>query len=329
MAKTKQRSAAQKREQIKQQRQQAQSTQTRARSSRKRQARTNPWPIIGAIVVIVVVVVGVFIYLSNQQTTASTQQSTTAFKAVSSIDPQVSSSVGAGSATNNLHPVKAPVLKGADGKPEILYVGGEYCPYCAAQRWGMIAALSRFGSFSSLNPIASSEDNIPTFTFHNSTYTSQYINLVAKETSGQNQSETLDTLTPTEQQIFQTYNTPQYMGSGAAAGSIPFISIANQYVSQGSFYSPTTLQGHSYQDVAQQLKDPNSDIARGIIGSANYLTAAICKVTNNQPSNVCTASPIPAIQSSLSQSSSRITPGGVPQLAIVAGAAAIDARRRA
>ena len=32
------------------------------------------------------------------------------------------------------------------GKPEILYVGAEYCPYCAAERWAMVVALSRFGT---------------------------------------------------------------------------------------------------------------------------------------------------------------------------------------
>src|SRR5690348_15801045 len=30
--------------------------------------------------------------------------------------------------------IKAPALT-ADGKPRVLYVGAEYCPYCAAQRW--------------------------------------------------------------------------------------------------------------------------------------------------------------------------------------------------
>ncbi len=253
--------------------------------------------------------------------TESPQQS--ALNTVSSLDPQMFSSVGAGSVTNNLHPVKAPVLKGADGKPKILYVGGEYCPYCAAQRWGMIAALSRFGTLSQVNALTSSEDSIPTFTFHNSTYTSQYIDFVAKETSDNNQ-QALDTLTPTEQQIFQAYDTAQYMGSGATSGSIPFISIANQYVSQGSYYSPTILQGHSYQDISQQLKDPNNDIADGVVGAANYLMAAICKVTNNQPSNVCTAKPVPSLQSSLS-TTSQVAPRA-PQLAIVPSMTAVDAR---
>ena len=36
------------------------------------------------------------------------------------------------------------------GKPEVLYVGTEFCPYCAAESWSLIVALSRFGQFSGL-----------------------------------------------------------------------------------------------------------------------------------------------------------------------------------
>ena len=65
------------------------------------------------------------------------------------------------------------------GKPEVLYLGGEYCPYCAAQRWAMINALSRFGTFSGLTTTHSSstdvDANTPTWTFYKSTYKSNYL----------------------------------------------------------------------------------------------------------------------------------------------------------
>ena len=336
-AKTKQNSAAQKREQVKQQRQRAQNAQARVRTmhTRKRPTRANPWLIIGSIVLGVAVVIGVFVVLSNLQGAASKQQEqqtkqqgTAAFKTVSSLDNQTFGSIGAGSVTPGyLHPVKTAVLKGADGKPEIFYAGGEYCPFCAAQRWGMIAALSRFGTLSPLTPISSSESNISTFTFEGYKYSSPYIDLVAKEISGQSQTTSLDTLTTQEQQIFNTYDTAQYMGQNASVGAIPFISIANQYVSQGAYYSPTVLQGQSYQQIEQQLQEPTTDVAKGIVGTANYLTAAICKVTNNQPANVCTANPIPSLQSSLVQ----VAPGtsGAPQLALAPDMNAIDMRRQA
>jgi hypothetical protein len=212
-------------------------------------------------------------------------------------------------------------LKGADGKPVILYVGAEYCPFCAAQRWGMINALSRFGTFSGVQPITSSEDNVPTFSFHGSTYSSQYIDFVGRETGDQNNNP-LDSLTAQQQQIFNTYDKPPYTGKDASTGSIPFIDIANQRVSAGAYYEPNVLVGHSYQDIATQLKDPNSDIAKGVIGTANYLTAAICLATNNQPANVCTANPIPSLETSLSQitlgsSGSQLAAAALPQVADV------------
>jgi hypothetical protein len=32
----------------------------------------------------------------------------------------------------------------------MLYIGAEYCPYCAAERWPLVMALSKFGTFSNL-----------------------------------------------------------------------------------------------------------------------------------------------------------------------------------
>ena len=40
--------------------------------------------------------------------------------------------------------------RAAQKLPEVLYLGAEYCPYCAAQRWTTIIALSRFGTWSGL-----------------------------------------------------------------------------------------------------------------------------------------------------------------------------------
>jgi hypothetical protein len=325
MANTKQRSAAQRREQMKQQRDQRLSAKQAAQvNRRKRPKKTNPWPIIAGIVVAVALVVGIFVYLSRQQTTQTSNGATTAMNALTSISNSEIAAVGPGSANNLLMPLSGvSELKGADGKPEILYVGAEYCPYCAAQRWGMINALSRFGTFSGVQPITSSEDNVPTFSFHNSTYSSQYIDFIGRETGDQNNNP-LDSLTAQQQQTFNAYDKPPYTGKDASTGSIPFIDIANQRVSAGAYYDPTVLIGHSYQDIATQLKDPNSDIAKGVIGTANYLTAAICLATNNQPARVCTANPIPSLQTSLSQAS--LSPSS-PQLAVAALPQVADVKR--
>ena len=38
------------------------------------------------------------------------------------------------------------------------------------------------------------------------------------------------------------------------------------------------------------MKDPNSDVAKAILGTANAFTNELCKLTNGQPANVCSTS---------------------------------------
>jgi hypothetical protein len=36
------------------------------------------------------------------------------------------------------------------------------------------------------------------------------------------------------------------------------------------------------------MNDPSSSLGQAEIANANYMTAAICKLTNNQPATACT-----------------------------------------
>jgi Domain of unknown function (DUF929) len=186
------------------------------------------------------------------------------------------------------------------GKPEVLYMGAEYCPYCAAQRWAMVNALSRFGTFTGLTTSHSSstdvDPNTPTWTFYKSTYKSNYINFTSvEETTNErigNSSSTsvnyvtLQTPTSAQAALGQAYD-PQ--------GAIPFMDIGNKYVQVGNLapLSPTMLAGQTWSQVAAAMNNPSSALGKAEIGNANYMTAAICKLTNNQPATACT----PTIQS--------------------------------
>ena len=181
------------------------------------------------------------------------------------------------------------------GKPEVLYLGGEYCPYCAAQRWAMINALSRFGTFSGLTTTHSSstdvDANTPTWTFYKSTYKSNYIVFTPVEeytnyrigntTNTNTNYQTLQTPTSAQQTIGQTYD---------PTGSIPFIDLGNKYVQVGNLspLSPTLLTGKSWAQVGAAMADPTSSLGKAEIGNANYMTAGICKLTNNLPATACT-----------------------------------------
>jgi thiol-disulfide isomerase/thioredoxin len=185
------------------------------------------------------------------------------------------------------------------GKPEVLYLGSEYCPFCAAQRWAMVNALSRFGTFSGLTTTHSSSTdsfpNTPSFTFYKSTYQSNYINFtpveentnyrVGNSTNTSVPYQTLQTPTAAQQALAQKYD------PGTGSGSpIPFIDLGNKYVQVGNIapLTPTLLQGKSWSQVAAAMNDPSSALGKAIIGNANYMTAGICKLTNNQPAAACT-----------------------------------------
>jgi Domain of unknown function (DUF929) len=175
------------------------------------------------------------------------------------------------------------------GKPEMLYIGAEYCPFCAAERWAMIVALSRFGTFSGLTYMESSSTdafaNTPTFSFRSASYASNYISFVSVEIQDRNHG-TLQTPTPQEQSFMTSYD---------SGGSIPFVDIGNQTGNQyvtlngGSQYQPSVFSGN-WTQIASQLNDPTTTVARAVDGAANYLITAICKIDGGSPSSVCNQS---------------------------------------
>jgi Domain of unknown function (DUF929) len=190
------------------------------------------------------------------------------------------------------------VLKGADGKPLITYIGAEYCPYCAAERWALAVALSRFGTFSNLSGTHSSDSDVfpdtQTLSFYGSSYTSPYIDFQpVEETTNQAAGDgyqTLQTPTAAQSALVAKYD-PQ--------GSIPFLDIANRYLITGASFSPQVLQGLSRSQIAADLSNPDSAVAQAIDGTANDITAAISAVTGNQPSSVGSSATIAAIAQKL------------------------------
>ena len=184
-----------------------------------------------------------------------------------------------------------------NGKPEVLFIGSEYCPFCAAQRWAMINAFSRFGTFSGLTTSHSSSSdsypNTPTYTFYGSTYTSKYIAFTSVElqhnyrtgNSTTGDYVTLQTPTAAQNTIMADYDP----GSGDG-GPIPFIDFGNKYAQVGNIspLTPQLLAGKTWAQVATAMNEPSSAIGQAEDANANYETAAICVLTNNQPATACT-----------------------------------------
>jgi hypothetical protein len=226
--------------------------------------------------------------------------------AVTSIPSAVFDAVGAPQVADPGQAVLSgqPALPGQGGRPGVVYVGAEFCPYCAAERWVLVAALGRFGSFAHLGATTSSSAEVfpatPTFSFDGTTYRSRYVSFAAVEEYGDRLSVTapagfprLHEPTPLEWALFRRYDTGPFVpGSGA----LPFVDVGNRLVVSGSGigFSPGVFQGQSMAEVAGDLSEPSNADAQAVLGAANTLSAAICATTGGKPVSVCDSSGVRA-----------------------------------
>ena len=270
----------------------------------------------GSILAVIIVIVAFIVVKANSgsskpaATTSSANGPTGSALAsvvakVKSVPASTLNSVGdGGSAVSNT----PQTIKGSataltsGGKPEMLYMGAEYCPYCAAERWSMIVALNRFGTFSGLATVHSGIKNgageaepypsTPTWTFVNAKYTSKYLTFtpVEMQTNVPDASNgsytTLQTPTAAQNTLIDKLDAAPYT---TEAGAIPFIDFGNKDLIIGASYNPGVLSGLSWSTIATDLSNPSSPVAKAVDGTANYITAAICKMTGNQPASACTS----------------------------------------
>jgi len=205
--------------------------------------------------------------------------------------------------TNSPSKVKGESALTKNGLPEMLYMGAEYCPYCASERWPMIMALSKFGTFSNLsNTFSSVSDFAPdtaTWSFYKSTYTSKYLvfqpfELATNQPAASGACQVSGYACLETDYTAAESNLLQKLGGG----SFPFIDFGNKLMQSGSGYTdqPLVLAGLTAQEIASDLHNAKSPVAQAEDGSANYFTAAICSMTGNQPSSVCSASYVKAAQ---------------------------------
>jgi hypothetical protein len=295
-------------------------------------SRTRLVLVAGAIIVVIVVVLGFAIYKvtagkPSPKAAASAAASTDAsgnaptpgsaslqalVSQVTGVPAAALNQVGPGSVQGA--PIKIsgqPLTSG--GKPEVLFVGAEFCPYCAAERWGMIVALSRFGTFTGLTTTHSAVQdgagnsepypNTRTWSFVNARFSSTYLVFTPVETStnipdpATGAYTALQSLTKDQSALVAKYDATPYVPS-EDAGAIPFIDFGNKWMIVGASYSPAVLQGLTWAQIAADLHTPSSPVAQGVLGTANVITAAICSTTGNRPASVCTT-PIKGLEAQL------------------------------
>jgi hypothetical protein len=168
-------------------------------------------------------------------------------------------------------------------------------------------ALSRFGTFTGLKEMSSSstdtDPNTSSFTFVDSSYTSQSVDFMPVEEEDQNQN-ALQTPSASVEQIFTTYDQEPYSNSTAGQPGLPFLDIGGVYVLYQTSFDPAILQGLSWEQIAADLGNPDSSVTLAIVGNANWLTAAICLADGSQPSSVCGSATVQGIETVLTAQSS-------------------------
>ncbi|MEW6059316.1 MAG: DUF929 family protein [Actinomycetota bacterium] len=270
----------------------------RQRARAPQQQSSTRWPLIAVIAVAAAAAAMVvwFLVRSPQQSTA--EGSAAAIAKLTSVPAKTLEKVGF---PDDLPPIRrlpadVPTVE-RDGKPVVTYIAAEWCPFCAMERWPLVVALSRFGTFSNLATTTSAAEdvypNTPSVSFHGATYTSDYLVFSSAEMQT-NQYEPLDPLTAEQQRLFNKYDRMIYTG-GSDRG-IPFIMIGNLYAWAGATYDPNVLDGLTFDQIANRLANPNNKVAQAINGAANQITVMVCQLTDGQPQEVCSA---PYIQDAL------------------------------
>jgi hypothetical protein len=278
-----------------------------SRAAQRRAEKRRRILLAGGSVAVVLALVGTLIAVKLSQSPARPAAAPPAgARTVAQVQQQVTSvpaaafdAVGAGTATGLSAAAGQPALT-AGGKPELLYIGGQFCPFCAAERWALAAAVSRFGTLSELGLIHSSpadtDPSTPTLSFEHARYTSPYLAFVPVEWFGQ----AADPGTPFGHVYLQRPTAAQQaLFTRYGGGSIPFVDVGNRYFLPQVQYDPAALAGLSWTQVAAAMHDPSSPVAKDIDGAANVITAAICALTHGQPGGVCQSAGVRAAAGSL------------------------------
>ncbi len=188
--------------------------------------------------------------------------------------------------------------------PVVFFYGAEFAPYAAVQRWPLLLALSRFGTFNQVGLMQSSGTtafaNLSTFTFSNISYSSKYLILESVER--------YSSLNPTggrylSLQMPNARQAAAIASYGASADTFALLDVANRFVLNGASFAPGVLAGLSQSQIAGNLTTPASPLTQAVLSAANEITASICAVDGDKPDAVCESKGVLAADQAL-----KITP---------------------
>jgi hypothetical protein len=276
----------------------------RNRSAAARTRKRNRLLAIGAVIaVVVIVVVVVAVGLSSGGGGSSVARQPAPPAAVAKVENIPLSTLIAASARQPVDIGAKPAVGGPPPVPAgapattpvALYIGAEFCPYCAALRWPLVIALSKFGTFSNLSQTHSAvrDGNIGTWSFYGSTYTSRYITFDPLElytnqpSGGYYKPLEANQLSQAQNALWQA-NTNAYVTNRQEG--FPFFDFAGKFVLMNAPYPVTLVEGRSFSSILAEVGDNTSAVGLTINSSAASLIKNMCNALGgNAPSSVCQA----------------------------------------
>jgi hypothetical protein len=193
-------------------------------------------------------------------------------------------------------PPSAPKLS-SGGRPEIMFICAEYWSKCAAERWALVMALSKFGTFTTLKGTTSSaagtSPKTPTFSFYGATYSSRYLTLVTDELEtstdvGGGEYPLLQPPTTQEMTLMNAWDRAPYT---TITLSLPFAYIGGRFLLTTAQYDASAISQMSFQAAASIMSSGTGSVSRHAEAAAGYLVADFCALTRGQPARVCSQAP--------------------------------------
>jgi thiol-disulfide isomerase/thioredoxin len=250
------------------------------------------WAGLAMVALVIVAAVVLFLARGGGSDANATATAASGSAPASSNPPVAAASVALGQVRRESG---EPLLDG--GKPLVFFMGAEWCPFCASERWGVVEATSRFGKWSGLRELRSREgqDYFPalaTYDLSQATYTSDYISIRHKEVATV-EGDPLQKLGSFEEGLVNGYD---------KLGSVPFLFASGpsgRYTVELPF-SPGLLDGDSFASLRKEVAAAAPTPAvEAIGGQADAITALICKLDGRQPASVCGKGSIPALEGEL------------------------------
>jgi len=185
-----------------------------------------------------------------------------------------------------------------NGKPIVFFMGGQFCPFCAADRWAFVKATSRFGTWGNLRPLSSQRGQTATTacrptTWVDASYQSDLLSMHHKEVADTDGNQ-LQSLEGVEQDFVNQYD---------PSGGFPFMVVSGSpgQFTVGLAYSPALIQGQSFDALRAAVdSDADTPAVKAIDDEADAITALLCRTTGGKPGNVCSVPSILALTNQLS-----------------------------